>query len=275
MHREKQILLGFLGLLCGGFVAVLGAKLFIPRPPAGAGPDIDAPPAIVAPQLVVEPPALSAAVDRQAAARPDSRAPDPRSDDPPPPAPPPASFASDRYADAGGSARRDDLVAPAAFLDEPADASPVGGIPVVNAAAAPPPDDSRPAEEPDGRAAPADEQAPIAAPAPPITNPFRSRAPPAADRPAPLPTAAAVAPSAPLRDELVTAPGDSWWAIAERAYGEGRYYRALYAWNRTVNPQVSLLPGTRLEIPPVSRLEAAWPKLVPQASAVGSPRGAD
>ena len=43
----------------------------------------------------------------------------------------------------------------------------------------------------------------------------------------------------------------------------GRLYRALYAWNRTLDPRVALLPGTRLDIPPVERLTAAWPGLVP------------
>jgi 5'-nucleotidase len=61
----------------------------------------------------------------------------------------------------------------------------------------------------------------------------------------------------------VANPGDSWWDLAERAYGDGRLYRALFAWNRVIDPRVSLTPGTRLEIPPRARLEAAWPKLMP------------
>jgi len=67
----------------------------------------------------------------------------------------------------------------------------------------------------------------------------------------------------------VAAVGDSWWSLAERAYGDGRLYRALFAWNRVLDPRVSLAPGTRLEIPPQSRLEAAWPKLV----SFGAPDG--
>lgn len=67
----------------------------------------------------------------------------------------------------------------------------------------------------------------------------------------------------------IAAVGDSWWSLAERAYGDGRLYRALFAWNRVLDPRVSLAPGTRLEIPPQSRLEAAWPKLVP----FGAPDG--
>ncbi|NBX30334.1 hypothetical protein EBR04_07830 [bacterium] len=39
MGRETKILLGLLGLLAGVFVGVLSMKLFVPRPPDGAGPD--------------------------------------------------------------------------------------------------------------------------------------------------------------------------------------------------------------------------------------------
>jgi len=67
----------------------------------------------------------------------------------------------------------------------------------------------------------------------------------------------------------IAAVGDSWWSLAERAYGDGRLYRALFAWNRVLDARVSLAPGTRLEIPPQSRLEAAWPKLV----SFGAPDG--
>jgi len=61
----------------------------------------------------------------------------------------------------------------------------------------------------------------------------------------------------------VVRPGDSWWAVAASAYGDGRLYRALFAWNRAVDPRIDLAPGTRLEIPPRPRLEAAWPRLLP------------
>ena len=61
----------------------------------------------------------------------------------------------------------------------------------------------------------------------------------------------------------ITRPGDSWWTVAEQAYGDGRLYRALFAWNRSLDPRVSLVPGTQLEIPPAERLGAAWPALLP------------
>jgi len=65
----------------------------------------------------------------------------------------------------------------------------------------------------------------------------------------------------------VVTPGETWWSIAERAYGDGRLYRGLYAWNRVLDPQVSLAPGTNLEIPTATRLAAAHPATVPAAEA--------
>jgi nucleoid-associated protein YgaU len=61
----------------------------------------------------------------------------------------------------------------------------------------------------------------------------------------------------------VTRPGDSGWSLAEKVYGDGRLYRAVFAWNRTLDPRVSLVAGTPIELPPRDRLEAAWPALVP------------
>jgi nucleoid-associated protein YgaU len=40
MGREAKILLGFLGLLGGVFCGVLAMKLFVHRPPTGVGPDV-------------------------------------------------------------------------------------------------------------------------------------------------------------------------------------------------------------------------------------------
>lgn len=61
----------------------------------------------------------------------------------------------------------------------------------------------------------------------------------------------------------VAGPGDSWWSLAEQAYGDGRFYRALFAWNRAIDPRVSLVPGTPIEIPSLDKLQTAWPALLP------------
>jgi nucleoid-associated protein YgaU len=94
---------------------------------------------------------------------------------------------------------------------------------------------------------------------PPLTaavEPYRPT-PPAAFQLAPPPTG-------PVAGETyVTRDGDSWWSLAESAYGDGRLYRALYAWNRSLNERVSLVPGTNLDIPPEAKLGAAWSTLLP------------
>jgi 5'-nucleotidase/UDP-sugar diphosphatase len=65
----------------------------------------------------------------------------------------------------------------------------------------------------------------------------------------------------PVAGAYVVQAGDSWWDLADRAYGDGRLYRALFAWNRSRDPRVTLAPGTRLDVPPLDRLQATWPRL--------------
>jgi 5'-nucleotidase / UDP-sugar diphosphatase len=180
MGRETTFLLAVLGILGGAFMGVLSMKLLVPRPPAGAGPDVDPQEVVAASHDLVEPPALEPRV-------------------------PTAS---------SPAVRRDPFVTRSAFT------APDAEIP--------------------------DEIAP-----PPAAPAF---AQPAAIEPAP---------AAPIAGSYVTAPGDTWWSIAERAYGDGRLYRALFSWNRRLDPRVSTTPGTRLEIPPQPKLTAAWPKLIP------------
>jgi len=82
------------------------------------------------------------------------------------------------------------------------------------------------------------------------------------------PTSFAAAPGMPtagVRGVHVAQAGDSWWSIAESAYGDGRLYRAVFAWNRAVDPRVSLAAGTHLQLPPLDKLRAAWPALMPSA----------
>lgn len=67
--------------------------------------------------------------------------------------------------------------------------------------------------------------------------------------------------------------GDAWWGLAEAAYGDGRWHRGLYAWNRAIDPAVSLRPGTTLAVPTAAELAAAYPGLVPARgqSGLGQP----
>ncbi len=72
--------------------------------------------------------------------------------------------------------------------------------------------------------------------------------------------------------ECTVVEGDAWWDLAEAAYGDGRWYRGLYAWNKAINSGVSLRPGTRLAVPSAAELAAAFPGLVPARAAAGSGR---
>jgi hypothetical protein len=236
MGRETKILLALLTTLAGVFLGVLSMKLLVPRPPIGAGPDVHADMASAESHELVDPPSLS------------------------PPAPGPAAGESafaetdpparSRYAESPQNTDPGDLLPPPLPLDAPSAAPPAT---MTQTAAlnddrrmSPPAVPAIPAAPPrrDPFVAPAGLQMPITQS--PITQPV----PPAE----PMPPAAAT---------YVANPGDSWWDLAERAYGDGRLYRALFAWNRAIDPRVSLAPGTRLEIPARTRLEAAWPKLMP------------
>lgn len=206
MGREAKLLLGLLATLLGVFVGVLSMKLLVPRPPAGAGPDIHADVATTDSRDLVEPPHLAADL-----------APPPE----PSPAPPPAAIVAHEPeglpAGAGpvADAARDPFVARASFA-QPAAEEPAFATAEFTPAVSPPP-------------------------------------------PAPAQGSAYVA-----------AAGDSWWSLAERVYGDGRIYRALFAWNRGLDPRVSLVPGTPIDLPPRDRLEAAWPALLPAPSSTRS-----
>ncbi|MFM9059787.1 MAG: LysM peptidoglycan-binding domain-containing protein [Planctomycetaceae bacterium] len=226
MGRETKLLLGFLGLLAGVFVGVLSMKLLVPRPPAGTGPDIRSESAVATAQERVEPPASAGGWDFAAAPplEPDATAPHTSI----PPVEPPRFS---RFA--------------AAPLEPPAD------VPNVT----------------DGDVAPVSWQRVDAS----ATTPAEAVAPPpVAPRDEPVatgprdPFVTPPAPrSVPVAGSYLVQTGDSWWDVAERAYGDGRFYRALFAWNRSRDPRVSLAPGTRLEVPPLDRLAAAWPRLMP------------
>ncbi len=244
MGRETKILLALLATLAGVFLGVLSMKLLVPRPPVGAGPDVHIDGASAEPHELVDPPSLS------------------------PPSPGPATadsgFAAANPQAPGRSAEgplntdSGDLLTPPMPLDAPAAASPAT---MPQAAAR---SDDQPMPPPASPAVPLRHD-PFVAPAGlqmPITQPDGMQ--PSGMKP---PVNEGILPAEPMPVPSMAAyvanPGDSWWDLAERAYGDGRLYRALFAWNRVIDPRVSLTPGTRLEIPPRARLEAAWPKLMP------------
>lgn len=242
MGRETKILLGLLGLLAGVFMGVLSMKLFVPRPPAGAGPDIHTELADTAtPHDLVEPPRLTMRASDFAAAPPLVPAAVAAPDDMR--SVPAAADPRDRYA-AGESGfdrtvisaapaaeplppRYDPLVAPASFDQAAAAPSSFGQVDPPAAA---------------GRMADAHQPFPLDAQVPSGPHP------------------------AALAGGHVAQPGDTWWSLAERAYGDGRLYRAVYAWNRGRDPRITLAPGTPLQLPSLADLTAACPHLMPPAS---------
>ncbi len=235
MGRETKILLALLATLAGVFVGVLSMKLLVPRPPIGAGPDVHVDVADAEQHELVDPPSPSPPAFGPAAGSPAAGG---------------ASFADagplvpPRAPEHRFTPEAGDLLPPPMALEPSVGQSPGTSSSTVEIAAS----------------------GPVAAAAVPATPPRRDPfvAPAGLQQPitqqpitqesAPTPTSAAA---------YVASPGDSWWGLAERAYGDGRFYRALFAWNRVIDPRVSLAPGTRLEMPSRARLEAAWPKLMP------------
>ena len=268
-RREKTILLAMLGTLAGAFVGVLSMKLLVPRPPNGAGPDIHLESAGDGGLDLVEPPALTALPP--AAAIP----PDPfRSLGLPPAAP----------GDEQTSFRQDDP----ANVDVAAaiDAEPTGDAPAPRRASRfPATERLAPTAPPDLAPVPADTAPPASRFAAnplraPDDEPLSERRPAFASAPDRFDRRdAGVVPAAATRPldarsagdaempnaggGYVVCEGDTWWSVAESTYGDGRLYKALFAWNRTLDPRVSLVPGTRLELPREEQLRAAWGRLVP------------
>ncbi len=61
-----------------------------------------------------------------------------------------------------------------------------------------------------------------------------------------------------------TRAGDSLWTIALNEYGDGRYFRALHAFNRETFAQSdALTTGTVLNMASIEELKQAWPDLCP------------
>ena len=58
--------------------------------------------------------------------------------------------------------------------------------------------------------------------------------------------------------------GESFWLIAQEHYDDGRFFRALYEYNKQrVGSFENLLPGTTLATPPKTELTKLWPELCP------------
>ena len=235
MGREKKMLLALLSVLACAFVGVLLTKLLVPRPPTGAGPDVHAEDSAAKSHDLVEPPAFSSRGGSESN----------------------TSFVESRSrrttSDFGGGPRLSNSAGEASAQA----ASPQFELTKQELTKQELTKQELTKEDPFVR--PAALEQPVSAatldavpviPAGPSGPPSRS-------------TGVAAG------SWYVAAVGDSWWSLAERAYGDGRLYRALFAWNRVLDPRVSLAPGTRLEIPPQSRLESAWPKLV----SFGAPDG--
>ena len=271
MGREAKILLGMLGLLAGVFCGVLSMKLFVHRPPAGVGPDVRpafafesaGPPAsawpvlpaaafAAAPPLSIASEASATSEDRRAEwgkGGPDGPAihtadsGEPRLGDGLPGRD--AEGTAGRFAEAARApvGRRTDPSVLQAGYELPASAPAEAESATALAAS------TRPGTQP-GAEPHRDVEGTVSVtgfPDPTTLNPAVATAAPRAATPV-----------------YVVQPGDSWWHVAERAYGDGRLYRALFAWNKAADARVSLTPGTQLEVPPLDRLTAAWPGLAPR-----------
>lgn len=253
MGREQHILLAVLGLLAGAFFGVLSIKLLSPRPPAGAGVDIHHAVAISTAADIVEPPTL--AIPAAAASSVPAESPpydaEAAADEPV------NAVISERYPARVSGFSAPVLDAPPAVDDVITDPAHEPSIPPSDPFAATARFSSPPAVMHEPQRLDSD----LAASAQPLHVPDRVE-PPAATAAAYEPAAVGQAPRHEVTQH-VAITGDSWWSLAERMYGDGRYYRALFAWNRAVNPRVSLVPGTPLELPPLSKLVVAWPALVP------------
>lgn len=243
MGREAKILLGLLGLLAGVFCGVLSMKLFVHRPPAGAGPDVPATfagdgagntrPAAAPPAFLLPASAFAAA----------------------PPLSPALVAGVDGVRDDGA-----DSPVIAVRFDAVAE-----GRPVESAARFPEARGDRYESRQDATHVDEEETKEgqaflgrLPSKVTPVVQDVPSEEPPH-ERNSMFPYAGATETGI-----YEVRPGDSWWNVAERAYGDGRFYRALFAWNRSVDPRVALSPGTRLEIPTLDRLTAAWPRLMPR-----------
>ena len=257
MGRESKFLLSLLGLLAGIFVTALALRLLIPRPPEGAGPDIHT--LTFNPFAeTVPPPDLTPSPEKKTLQH-KANAPD-------------ASQTQPRFPNVEASfepsfnqTNPNDFPLSATKLDNPPTLEPIQKTPA--------PDNQEPGIErfPDveKKNAPWQKQETIqifpeasTQAVDDVNSQLPPQSPPIANSPLQTTTTKSIKKLSPgmLYD---VQEGDSWWQLAESAYGDGRYYRSLFAWNKTLQPRVSLSPGTTLEIPQANQLQLAWPRLIP------------
>lgn len=73
-------------------------------------------------------------------------------------------------------------------------------------------------------------------------------------------------------DKYTVQPNDTYWLISQKAYNDGGYFKAIYAYNRRVTPRADRLAiGDTLTLPHESVLQKEFPDLCPkQRKAVAS-----
>ena len=109
---------------------------------------------------------------------------------------------------------------------------------------------------------------PFSDPPTPQTAAYRRTA--AAEQPLPEPSPppqpeAATSNPPPRPDYATTLAGDSFWRIAERVYGDPRYYRALFEHNRNwIAYPDQIEQGFRVMTPSEEELRRRFPKLCPE-----------
>lgn len=248
MGRETKILLGLLGSLCGVLVISLIGKLTIVRPPDGAGVDVLPPEPSAVGHITVDPPDYRRDGEIRAIGQDDQRI---------------ASLHSKTFPE---GIRLTGAEQPTETVVEPSGDESPGSSRLVD-------DMTSTAEAPvsvmERQTTSVDSVLPLAEPTddggeslttvdPPVerVDPIRSR------------------PSIRVGSAVVVADGDTWWNIAERAYGDGRWYRPLYAWNKKLDPRLALKSGTRIVVPTVNELEAAWSPIIPRETDGGLPGSA-
>jgi hypothetical protein len=92
----------------------------------------------------------------------------------------------------------------------------------------------------------------------PVAPPQAPGAPPTFNSQASLP----VPSSAAAPQVHVFAEGDNYWTIAQKAYGDGAYYRALFAYNQDRYPHPEdLRPGDKVDVPSLAELRSKFPQL--------------